>query len=191
MRNMSDEPARDVSASRYQDNRPEQWAVRLQPSDLKSLFWRWELASVETGEDLSKDFVRGESWLLSGLSLLAQRKLYIQIKCRFEGNKRWRYQVTQTSPEFYYSWELTVSVSPDFPHLIIWCHLRIWNEFEKIPFLNRSWIYIRHLTDWLAESLHFCFLIKFCWAWEPAVARDWFSQLNDALNKWNFLTVRT
>ena len=43
-------------------------------------------------EDLSKDFVRGESWLLSGLSLLALRKLYIQIKWRFEGNKRWKNQ---------------------------------------------------------------------------------------------------
>ena len=79
------------------DNRPGTFL-----SVLKSLFCWWELASVETGEDLSKDFVRGESWLLSGLSLLALRKLYIQIKCRFEGNKRWRYQVTQTYPEFYY-----------------------------------------------------------------------------------------
>ena len=79
------------------DNRPGTFL-----SVLKSLFCWWELASGETGEDLSKDFVRGESWLLSGLSLLALRKLYIQIKCRFEGNKRWRYQVTQTFPEFYY-----------------------------------------------------------------------------------------
>ena len=47
-------------------------------------------------EDLSKDFVRGESWLLSGLSLLALRKLYIQIKWRFEENKRWKNQDIQT-----------------------------------------------------------------------------------------------
>ena len=49
-----------------------------------------------TGEDLTKDLVRGESWLLSGLSLLALRKLYIQIKWRFEENKRWKYQDIQT-----------------------------------------------------------------------------------------------